>query len=176
MKAFFRNVSPRRAAIDLWQSLTTAGEYRMIGLVMAAAVTGGIFLVMNQQGGRGLPRPPEVIYFPSLLPDRSDAEILAENRAAAEKAKAEEAEEEARQERIRQMYKAVGDATGVETRKAYAEGQAERAEAKRKLDAQRKAILDRALVDNPVFDGTVLDAPAPAAGAAGTAGATKPAP
>ncbi|MFM2370343.1 MAG: hypothetical protein RIS85_65, partial [Pseudomonadota bacterium] len=72
--------------------------------------------------------------------------------AATAKVKAEEAEEEARQERIRQMYKAVGDATGVETKKAYEEGKAEREEAKRKLDAARKEILDKHMIDNPVFD------------------------
>ncbi len=107
---------------------------------------------MSNQGGRGLPRPPVVTYFPSLLEGRSDAEILEENRIASAKAKAEEAEEEASAERVRQMYRAVGNATGVDTKKAYDDGVAERAEAKRKIDADRKAVLDKHLVDNPVFD------------------------
>lgn len=152
MKAFFRNVSPRRALVDLWQVLGAPSEYRAIALVLATMVTGGIFFVMSNQGGRGLPRPPVVTYFPSLIEGRSDAEILAENRAASAKARAEEAEEEASAERVRQMYKAVGNATGVDTKKAYDEGVAERAEEKRKIDAARKAILDKHLVDNPVFD------------------------
>ncbi|MES2303267.1 MAG: hypothetical protein V4521_14530 [Pseudomonadota bacterium] len=152
MKAFFRNVSPRRAVADLWQVLGAPSEYRTIALVLAALVTGGIFFVMSNQGGRGLPRPPKVIYFPSFLEGRSDAEILAENRAATAKAKAEEAEYEAGQERVRQMYKAVGNATGVDTRKAYEEGKLEREAEKRKIDAERKAILDKHLIDNPVFD------------------------
>lgn len=152
MKAFFRNVSPRRALVDLWQVLGAPSEYRAIALVLASLVTGGIFVVMSNQGGRGLPHPPVVTYFPSLLEGRSDAEILAENRIASAKARAEEAEEEAGAERVRQMYKAVGNATGVDTRKAYDEGVAERAEEKRKIDAARKAILDKHLVDNPVFD------------------------
>lgn len=162
MKGFFRNVSPRRAMVDLWQVIGAPSEYRMVGLIMAAAVTGGIFFVMSNQGGRGLPKPPEITYFPSFLEGRTDAEILAENRAATDKVKAEEAEEEARQERIRQMYKAVGDATGVETRKAYEEGKAERAEARRKLDAARKEILDKHMVDNPVFDAQQKAEQAPA--------------
>ncbi|MBA4355101.1 MAG: hypothetical protein C0409_10450, partial [Novosphingobium sp.] len=61
-------------------------------------------------------------------------------------------EEEASQERVRQMYRAVGNATGVDTVKAYEEGKAERAAAKAKIDAERKAILDKHLIDNPVFD------------------------
>lgn len=154
MKAFLRNVSPRRALVDLWQILGAPSEYRAIALVLAAMVTGGIFVVMSNQGGRGLPRPPVVTYFPSLLEGRSDAEILEENRIATAKARAEEAEIEAGQERVRQMYKAVGNATGVDTKKAYDDGVAERAAEKRKLDAERKAILDKHLIDNPVFDAT----------------------
>jgi hypothetical protein len=152
MKGFFKNVSPRRAAVDLWEVLGAPSEYRLVGLVMAAAVTGGVFYVMSQQGGRGLPRPPEIVYFPSFLEGRSDAEILAENREATAKARAVEAEEEASAERVRQMYRAVGNATGVDTKKAYEDGIAERAAIKAKIDAERKAILDRNLVRNPVFE------------------------
>lgn len=152
MKAFFRNVSPRRAIADLWQVLGAPSEYRTIALVLAAMVTGGIFFVMSNQGGRGLPHPPKVIYFPSFLEGRTDEQILAENRAATARARAEEAEEEASAERVRQMYKAVGNATGVDTRTAYEEGKAEREAERRKRDAARKAILDQHLVDNPVFD------------------------
>lgn len=152
MKAFFRKVSPRRAVVDLWEVLGSPSEYRFIGLMMAAAVTGGIFYVMTQQGGRGLPRPPQIVYFPSFLEGRTDAEILAENREATAKARAIEAEEEASAERVRQMYRAVGNATGVDTKKAYEEGNAERAAMKAKIDAERKAILDRNLVKNPVFE------------------------
>ena len=77
MRDFFRNVSPLRAVRDLWQVLGAPSEFRMRSLVMAVLATGGIFAVMWQQGGRGLPRPPEVIYFESWRADRSDAEIIA---------------------------------------------------------------------------------------------------
>lgn len=152
MRAFFRNVSPRRAIVDFWQVFTAPSEYRRVGLLMAAAVTGTIFYAMAMEGGTALPRPPEIIYFPSFLEGRSDAEILAENKVATAKAKAEEAEEEARQERIRQMYKAVGDATGVETKRAYEEGKAEREAWRKKVEAARKEVLDKHLADNPVYD------------------------
>ena len=155
MKSFFRNVSPRRAIIDFWQVLGTPSDYRAIALVLATIITGTIFVALGSEGGRGLPDPPKVIYFPSLIEGRTDAEILAENFEATAKVRTEEAEEEARQERMRQMYRAVGDATGVDTVKAYEEGKAERAAAKAKLDAERKAILDKHLVDNPVFDAAV---------------------
>ncbi|MFN3469004.1 MAG: hypothetical protein ACK4Z7_04815 [Novosphingobium sp.] len=152
MKGFFRNVSPRRAVIDLWEVLGAPSEYRFVGLLMAMAVTGGIFYVMGQQGGRGLPRPPELIYFPSLAEGRSDAEILAENREATAKARAEAAREEESAERIRQMYRAVGNATGIDADKAYEAGKAERAAIEAKIDAERKVLLEKHLVKNPVFE------------------------
>lgn len=152
MKSFLRNVSPRRAMIDFWQVLGAPSEYRVIALVLASIITGTIFVALGSEGGRGLPDPPQVIYFPSLIEGRTDAEILAENFEATAKVRAEEAEDEARQERVRQMYRSVGDATGVDTVKAYEEGKAERAAEKAKLDAYRKAILDKHLVANPVFD------------------------
>lgn len=141
MRAYFRNVNPRRAMGDLWGVIRTQTEHRGIFLLMSAAVTGGIFYVMWGQEVRGLPPPPNVIYFESWREDRTDAEIIAGNIAATEKRRAAEAEEAARQERIRQLYKAVGDATGVDTNKAYAEGEAERAAAKAELDRRNAEIL-----------------------------------
>ena len=50
------------------------------------------------------------------------------------------------------MYKAVGDATGVETKRAYEEGKAEREAWRKKVEAARKEVLDKHLADNPVYD------------------------
>ncbi len=146
MKEFFRNVSPVRAAKDLWRILGAPSEFRFRSLALAMLVTGGIFSVMWQQGGRGLPRPPEVIYFESWRADRSDAEIVAGNIAATKKARAEEAEEQARAEDVRKMYKAVGAATGLDTEAMDRQGKAERAAQARAEEARNKALLDRLVV------------------------------
>ena len=146
MKEFFRNVSPVRAVKDLWQILGAPSEFRFRSLALAILVTGGIFSVMWQQGGRGLPRPPEVIYFESWRADRTDAEIIAGNIEATRKARAEAAEEEARAEDVRKMYKAVGAATGLDTEAMDRQGRAEREAAKRAADARNKAILEQSLV------------------------------
>lgn len=149
MKEFFRNVSPRRAVLDLWQFVGAPREYRVTGLVLASCVTGGIFLVMVNQAWRGMPRRPEVIYIQSWRADRSDAEIIAGNIEASRKAKAEAAEAEMHAENIRRMYKAVGAATGLDTQKMYDEGRAEREAEKRAEDARNKALLDRYLEKKP---------------------------
>lgn len=146
MKEFFRNVSPVRAVKDLWQILGAPSEFRFRSLALAVLVTFGIFSVMWQQGGRGLPRPPEVIYFESWRADRSDAEIVAGNIEATKKARAEAAAEEARAEDVRKMYKAVGAATGLDTEAMDRQGRAEREAARRAADARNKAILEQSLV------------------------------
>jgi hypothetical protein len=146
MKGFFSNVSPRRAFMDLWRVLGAPSEYRTRSLLLAATITGGIFFLMMQQEGRGLPRPPKVIYIESWRADRSDAEIIAGNIAATKKARAEEAEEDLHAENIRKMYKAVGGATGIDTQKMYDQGTAEREAEKKAEFARNKALLDRYLV------------------------------
>lgn len=160
MMGFFRNVSPLRAVKDLWRLLGAPTEYRTRSLLMAAAITGGIFYVMVQQEGRGLPRPPTVIFFESWRADRSDKEIIAGNIAATKRARAEAADEEARAEDIRQMYKAVGAATGVDTKTLYEQGKAEREAEARAQAARNKALLDRVAPPGPASG----PAPGPATG------------
>ncbi len=142
MRTFFSQVSPRRAVIDLWNVLGAPSEFRWQGVVLAGLVSGSIIWVMLGQEGRALPPPPKVIYFESWRADRSDAQIIAENIAAAKKAKAEAAEEERRAEDMRQMYKAVGAATGLDTDAMYKKGKAEREAEDRAAAAKTRALLD----------------------------------
>ncbi len=146
MKEFLRNVSPLRALRDLWQIVGAPSEFRLRSLGLALLVTGGIFSVMWQQGGRGLPRPPQVIFFESWRADRSDAEIIAGNIEATKRARAEAAEEQARAEDVRKMYKAVGAATGLDTEAMDRQAKADREAAANAAEARNKALLDRLAV------------------------------
>ena len=159
MKEFFRNVSPVRAVKDIWQILGAPTEYRWRGLAFAVLATGGIFSVMWQQGGRGLPRPPEVIYFESWRADRTDAEIIAGNIEATKKARAEAAAEQARADDIRGMYKAVGAATGLDTEAMDRQAKAEREAEARATEARNKALLDRLVVKPSSGPATAPKAP-----------------
>jgi hypothetical protein len=165
MKEFFRNVSPRRAVLDLWQVLGAPTEYRWPGLALAALVTGSIFWVIINQEGRALPPPPKIIYFNSWRADRSDKDIIAGNIAAARKARAEDAEEERRAEDIRQMYKAVGAATGIDTDRMYKQGNVDRAAEAHAEAAKNKALLDRYLQKGtkPIEDPEAQSPPQPSA-------------
>ena len=161
MKVFLSNVSPRRAVIDLWNVLGAPSEFRWPGFLMAAMVTGSIFWLMMGQEGRALPQMPKIIYINSWRADRSDAEIIAGNIAAARKARAEQAEEDRRNADIRHMYKAVGAATGLDT-----DTMAKQADAERAADARAKAAHDKALNQRYLPKGAklVVDPDAPASG------------
>jgi hypothetical protein len=148
MSDFWRNVSPARAARDFLSVFGAPSEYRWRALGLAGLVTGGIFYVMVHQEGRGPPRPPEIIYFESWRDDRSDVEIIAGNIAAAKAAKQEEAEQEARDERARQVYRALGRASGIDTQKMYDDGKAERAAQKQAEERKNRALLEQ-LVAKP---------------------------
>lgn len=138
---FWRNVSPRRAIRDLRDQLAAPSRHRWRFMALSAAMTLSLFGVMFQEGGKGPPDPPEIIYFPSFLPGRTDDEIIAGNIEATARMKREEAEQEAREEEVRRAYKVLGDATGVDTERAYAEGTRQRAAEKKALQEKREALL-----------------------------------
>lgn len=122
-----RRINPLAALGDLGKELARPHPHRFKIMAVALAITIGLFSVMWQEGGAGLPRPPEITYVQSFDPNRSEADIVAGNIAATKASRAAEAEEAASQERIRQMYKTLGRVSGMDVDKIEAEAKAERA-------------------------------------------------
>lgn len=130
--SFLRNVStPRGMIADFAEVFRQAGKNRWRIAIAAALCTGGIFSVMMQEGGRGLPRPPEVTYITVWDPHRTEAEIVASNIANQRRKERLAAEQAEREENVRQIYKTVGRASGMDVdaieRKAKAEQAADAA-------------------------------------------------
>ncbi len=125
LRNFFRLINPLAAARDLGNELARPVPYRWPLMGVAAASTFAVFSVIYQEGSVGMPLPPKVIYFESWLGERSDQEIIAGNIAATEARKAREAEKAASAERIRQMYKALGRASGMDVDAIEAKAKAE---------------------------------------------------
>lgn len=146
MRGYFRHVSPGGAVGDLIGQLRERRRHRWVFLALAATATMGIFSLIVQEKYVGLPKLPEVTYFPSLDPNRTDAQIRAENIEATRKAREEQKREDAADEVVRGRYKTMGDALGMDTKTPMTQGDIERAEAKRKLDAQNAEILRKHLV------------------------------
>jgi hypothetical protein len=146
MKAFFRRARPDLAWRDLRDQLREPRPYRWHFMALAAAMTFAVFSVMFQEGAKGPPPPPEIVYIESWRADRSDAEIIATNIAATKARKEREAAEAASRERIRQMYKTLGEMSGMDVDKIEREAKAEEAReaaAKAKEEAALRARVER---------------------------------
>lgn len=135
-----RRLNPISALGDLGEQLSTPYPHRFKIILAALAVTGTLFSLIWQEGGAGLPRPPQIVYIESFAPGRSNAEIVAGNIVATKAGRAEEAEEAAGEERVRQMYKTLGRVSGMDVEKIEAKAKAERA-----ADAAAKAANDAAI-------------------------------
>ena len=146
MKGFYQKISPVGAVGDVIAYIRAPRPHRLGFLALSAAATFAVFSLIMSENHVGLPKLPEVTYFPSFLPGRSDAQIRRENIAATKKARAEEAQDEADDAAIRARYKAMGDAVNMDTKKYLEQGEAERAYNKRRLDERNADILRKHLV------------------------------
>ena len=144
-RTFLSRFNPLNALGDLGHELATPYPHRFKFMGLAAVLTVGVFSVMWNEGGAGLPHPPKVIYVDSLAPGRSEAEIVAGNVAATKAARAAEAENAAGAERVRQMYKTVGRATFMDVDAIEAKAKAENA-VEARAQAAKQAQMRKARV------------------------------
>jgi hypothetical protein len=133
--------NPAGGIADFWNEIRRPNPYRwpILGLSMLpVAVIIGWAL---EQEFYGEPERPRIEYIATLPEGRTDAEILAENRANQEVKDLRAAEEERIAEEKRKMYKALGAATGIDVETMERKAEAERAAA---AAAEAKAREERA--------------------------------
>ncbi len=126
---------------DLWNELRRPQPYRWPILFASCALTGlGLYPFVKE---RVYPPPPkpDIVYITTFAPDRTDAEIVESNLANQERKEARQRLEEARIEKRREMYRALGQATGIDTDKMEAEIAAEKA----REEAAKQAEIERAM-------------------------------
>lgn len=125
--SIWKNVDPVGAIADFRTVWSQAGKNRWWMALAAAAATLSVFSVMFQEEHRILPRPPKVIYISSWRADRTDAEIIASNKANQvyqDKVRAEQAK---REEEVREIYKKIGRYSGMDVDAIEAKAKAEKA-------------------------------------------------
>lgn len=125
--SIWRNVDPVGALADFRAVWQQAGKNRWRIAALAAAATIGTFSLMYQEEHRILPRPPKVIYISSWRADRSDAEIIASNKANEAYQRQVRAEQARRDEEVRQIYVKIGRMSGMDVDAIEAKAKAERA-------------------------------------------------
>lgn len=135
--------NPASGFADFWNEIRRPQPYRWpILFVSALPAAFMVWWGMNSTV-YGEPERPTIEYITDLDPARSDAEIMAENRANQEIKDLRAAEEARIAEEKRNMYKALGKASGMDVeaieRKAAAERAAEEAAAQKRR-AQAAAV------------------------------------
>lgn len=135
----WREASPRGALADLKTVYRQAGKHRFSIGVLAALTTFTIFSLIASEVWTK-PRPkPEIIYINSWPEDRTAAEskeFIAENQRRKDERAKLEAEVEAE---TKELWKALGRASGMDVEAIEARAEAERAEAERKAAEAAKA-------------------------------------
>ena len=112
--SYWRKVNPVGAIADFREVYRQAGTNRWRFAAAAAATTFAVFMVMWQEEVRGPPPRPTVTIIKSWRADRSMDEIRRtnlENQREKERLAAEQAK---RNEDVRQIYKTLGRASGMD--------------------------------------------------------------
>ena len=122
---------------DLWSELKRPQPYRWPILAVSCALTGLVLYPFTQERVYPPPPKPDVVYITSFAPDRTNSEIIESNLENQERKEARQRLLDAQIEKKREMYRALGQATGIDTEKMEAEIAAEEA---REEAAARKVI------------------------------------
>jgi hypothetical protein len=120
--SFFKDVSFAGSGADLIAFLRTPRQHRWLLVLLACAPPAFIVLLFNLDVLEVTrPGPPEVTYIESWPADRSIKDIVASN---LERQKIEDAQEA----KIREAYKVLGRASGMDVDRIEREAEAARAE------------------------------------------------
>ncbi|MCJ2188634.1 hypothetical protein [Novosphingobium beihaiensis] len=138
---YWKDVNPTGMIADfrlVWQQ---AGHNRWRIAALSAACTFAVFYLMAQQEGEAPHPPPKVTYISTLPAHRTDKEIMAENRANQKRKEAWQAEQAKRDEMVRDIYRTIGRASGMDVDKIERDAAKERAAEEKAADEKAKAEI-----------------------------------
>ncbi len=139
IKSFSRSrFNPVGGFADFWNEIRRPTPYRWPILALSVLPVAAIMAWALEQEFYGEPERPRINYITTLPEGRSDAEILAENRANQEIKDLRAAEEKRIADEKRKMYKALGAATGIDVEAMERKAEAERAAAEAKAKAREE--------------------------------------
>ncbi|MGB7372937.1 MAG: hypothetical protein WA922_02200 [Pontixanthobacter sp.] len=131
---------------DFVREFSRPNPYRWRILAVSGLMTFTLIFMFTQEGVKGPPIPPEVTYISSFASDRSDAEILAGNIANQRRKDQLEQILAEREERKRELYRTLGEVSGMDVeeieRQGALERQAEAEEAQRIRDVMLGQVKD----------------------------------
>lgn len=132
--SYWHNINPVGAIADFRAVFKQAGRNRWRFAILAGLTTLGIFSIMVQESWKRPRIKAEITYITSWRADRSDAEIIASNIANQKRKDIRAIEQAKREEAVRNIYKKIGRASGMDVdaieRRAVADRTAEAAATK----------------------------------------------
>jgi hypothetical protein len=127
LRDMFREASPTGAIADMRAVYQQAGKNRWLFMLISAAMTVGMFSLLTGQSWTKARALPEITYITSWSKHRTEAEtraFVAENQRRKEALQA--LQDKADQE-VRDLYKSLGRASGMDVDSIDKRGEAERA-------------------------------------------------
>ncbi|MCH2487692.1 MAG: hypothetical protein MK010_08125 [Erythrobacter sp.] len=125
---------------DFWSEFTRPNPYRWPILAVSLLCTFCLIFWITKERVIGPPAPPEVTYISTFAEGRTDEEIIASNIANQELQEEIRAEQAAREEEVRDMYRTLGRASGLDVEAM----EAEIAEDRARQEARRERLLEAA--------------------------------
>lgn len=124
---FLSRLNPGPGIVDFWTEFRRPNPYRWPALGIAMLITFTLLYLFTQERVVLPPERPVVTYITSFAPDRSEEEIIAANIANQQKQDEIARLAEERQERIRDMYRTLGEMSGMDVERIEREAAEERA-------------------------------------------------
>lgn len=139
----FKHANPAGAVADFRAAFRQAGKKRWWLILVAAAITSLLFSSFLVQTWYGPPAKPEITWITSYEPGRTEAEIAATNIANQKRKDAFAADQARREEEVREIYRKLGRASGMDVDTVDREAKAERAAAEAKRKREQAEVLER---------------------------------
>lgn len=137
--------NPKAGILDFWHEVRKPNPYRWPILVISTIPFATIMWWLIGETVYADPEKPQITYITTFAPDRSDEEIMASNIANQEVRELRAQYEEELAQRKRDLYKALGAATGIDVEEAERRGE----EARAANAAAEQARLDELMGRTP---------------------------
>lgn len=144
--SILRRFNPGPGAADLWEYIKQPQEYRW-PIIAASCIPVAVILLWA--GSESVIAPlerPTVTYITTLEENRSDEEILQSNIENQRIQDERRARYEAYEERKREMYRALGAASGMDVEAMEQRAAAERAREEAAQEALRREVMETRVV------------------------------
>lgn len=142
-------LNPAEGVGDFWAYIRRPQPYRWPILAASLALTGTLLFWVLGEKYYLPPERPQVTLITTFAPDRTDAQIIASNRANQERKEALAAERAEREEVRREVYRAFGRAAGMDVEAIEREAAEERAREQAAAEARREAMTGDSIAERP---------------------------